>query len=62
MGPRLRNSLVPLREEYRDQNSPKGRKIEIYAPAEFAQPLARKTFSDANVHIDAQTDSVEFIA
>jgi type VI secretion system secreted protein VgrG len=48
MGPRLRNSLVPLREEYTGVNRPAGRNIEIYATAEFAQPLARKTFSDAN--------------
>ncbi|MEZ2351662.1 type VI secretion system Vgr family protein [Caballeronia sp. RCC_10] len=40
MKPRLRKSNAGLREEYEDTNGTAKRGIEIYAPAEFAQPEA----------------------
>ena len=43
MKPRLRKSNVGLREEYEDTNGTAKRGIEIYAPAEFAQPEANNS-------------------
>ncbi|MFB9126862.1 type VI secretion system Vgr family protein [Paraburkholderia dipogonis] len=46
--PRLAKSLAPNRERYEDLRGTASRDIEIYEPADFAQPQARRTFADAN--------------
>ncbi|PRX22422.1 type VI secretion system secreted protein VgrG [Paraburkholderia sp. BL18I3N2] len=46
--PRLAKSLVPDRENYEDARGTASLDIEIYEPADFAQPEARRTAADAN--------------
>ncbi|ACD20908.1 type VI secretion system Vgr family protein [Paraburkholderia phytofirmans] len=46
--PRLAKSLVPNRETCEDTRGTASRDIEIYEPADFAQPEARRTAADAN--------------
>ncbi|MFB9127039.1 type VI secretion system Vgr family protein [Paraburkholderia dipogonis] len=46
--PRLAKSLVPNRETCEDTRGTASRDIEVYEPADFAQPEARRTAADAN--------------
>ncbi|WP_244831578.1 type VI secretion system Vgr family protein [Caballeronia sp. TF1N1] len=48
MQPRLRKSNMPMRREFEDAQGTASPRIEIYAPAEFAQPETDHAFPEAN--------------
>jgi type VI secretion system secreted protein VgrG len=46
--PRLAKSLVPNRESFKDARGTASQRIELYEPADFAQPEARRTSAHPN--------------